>query len=484
MTAKARRYFLDEEFLLETDAARELYHGHAEHLPIIDYHCHLPPAEIAQDKRWNNITQLWLNDDHYKWRAMRASGVAERFCTGDAPDRDKFQRYAAIMPNLLRNPLYHWSHLELVRYFGVRDMLLGPDTGKDIYDTCNTIVRSPEFSARSLLRQSRVEVVCTTDDPIDTLEHHLALRDDTSFPTQVRPTWRPDIALAVDQPPVFNAWIGALEKAADTGVSDLRALLAALRRRHDFFAQAGCRLSDRGLQTLDAKDVTMAEATAVFAKARNGESLLPEEIRSYRSFMLHELAVMDAEKGWTMQIHLGALRNVNSRMVEAVGQAKGYDSIGDDAMAAALGRHFDRLDREDLLPKTIIYNLNPAANEVVASMVGNFQSEGIAGKMQFGAAWWFLDQLDGMTRQLEALSQLGVLRLFVGMVTDSRSFVSYVRHEYFRRLLCNILGGEMERGLLPFDLKLVGDMVRDICYENARRHFNFFEPASSPPALS
>jgi glucuronate isomerase len=469
------RPFIHEDFLLDTPAACELYHRHAADLPIIDYHCHLPPKEIADNIRWDNIATLWLGGDHYKWRAMRTAGVNERFCTGDAPHWEKFEQYAATMPKLLRNPLYHWSHIELVRFFGIGDRLLNPETARGIYDHCNTLLAQPDFSCRGLMKKSKVEVVCTTDDPVDSLEHHAAIAADASFDIQVRPTWRPDKALIIDQPAAFAAWLEALENASGISISTLSDLIQALQNRHDFFASRGCRLSDRGVDTIWAEDCTESKATSIFAKARADGAVTPDEALRYKSYLLHELALMDEAKGWTMQIHYGAIRNNNTRMKKLLGADCGFDSIGDLPVAAALAKHLDRLDLTGNLPKTIIYNLNPRDNELVATMLGNFQDGITAGKIQFGSGWWFLDQLDGMTRQIESLSQLGLLSQFVGMLTDSRSFLSYTRHEYFRRLLCNILGNDIERGLLPSDFALVGKMVEDISYHNARRYFGFYE---------
>ncbi|XHR27921.1 MAG: glucuronate isomerase [Chthoniobacteraceae bacterium] len=467
--------FIHDDFLLQTRAARELYHGYAEGLPIIDYHCHLKPSEIAGDKRWENLTQIWLYGDHYKWRAMRTAGVPERLCTGgDTSDWEKFEAYAGIMPKALRNPLYHWTHLELSRYFGVTDRLLGPETAKSIYDDCNRVITAPDFSCRSLMTRSKVEVVCTTDDPVDSLADHIAIADDPSFAVQVRPTWRPDLAYAVDRPEAFLAWLGKLEAAACTEIGNLEAFLAAIRQRHAFFHSHGCRLSDRGLDTVYGDDCTASQAATIFDKARARQPLDPAEVRRFKSFMLFELGVMDAESGWTQQIHFGALRNNNTAMFRALGPDTGFDSIDDQPVAQGLSRYLDRLALAGKLPRTIIYNLNPRDNELIATMLGNFQDGEIAGKLQMGSGWWFLDQTDGMTRQIEALSQLGLLSQFVGMLTDSRSFLSYTRHEYFRRLLCNLLGADMERGLVPNDLALVGKMVADISYHNARNYFGFF----------
>ena len=467
--------FLHEDFLLESAPARELYYRYAADLPIIDYHCHLSPAEIAQNKRWENITQIWLYGDHYKWRAMRTAGIDEAYCTGAASDWEKFEKFAELMPKALRNPLYHWTHLELKTYFGISDRLLGPDTARSIYEECNSLIKSPEFSCRALMKQSKVEVVCTTDDPVDSLADHLAIAADPTFETQVRPTWRPDKSFAVENPELFLAWLRKLEAASQTSISSLDAFLSALRKRHDFFHASGCRLSDRGLETLYSGECTESTAAAIFQKLLQGTVLDGDEIYRFKSFMLHELALMDAGKGWTQQLHVGALRNNNSRMFNQLGPDIGFDSVGDWSVAAEMSRYFDRLNLKGLLPKTIIYNLNPRDNEVIATMIGNFQDGQTAGKMQFGSGWWFLDQLDGMTRQIEALSQLGLLSQFVGMLTDSRSFLSYTRHEYFRRLLCNILGSDIQRGLIPNDLGLVGKMTQDICYYNARNYFGIFK---------
>jgi len=469
-----KRPFIHDDFLLDSPSACELYHRHAAQLPIIDYHCHLPPAEIAQDIRWDNIASLWLGGDHYKWRAMRTAGINERFCTGDASDWEKFAAYAGVVPKLLRNPLYHWSHLELTRFFGITE-LLNSNSAEEIYNHCNGLLAKPEFSCRGLMKKSKVEVVCTTDDPVDSLEHHASIASDEAFKIQVRPTWRPDKALQIDQPHAFDIWLAALEKASDTSISTLADFMEAMQKRHDFFASRGCRLSDRGIDTLYAEDCSENQAASIFAKARAGQTLQADEIVRYKSYMLHELAKMDFARGWTMQIHYGAMRNNNSRMKKLMGADCGFDSIGDLSVADALSRHLDRLDLIGSLPKTIIYNLNPCDNEVIATMIGNFQDGLTPGKIQFGSGWWFLDQLDGMTRQIESVSQLGLLSQFVGMLTDSRSFLSYTRHEYFRRLLCNILGTDIEKGRLPSDFALIGKMVEDISYYNARGYFGFYE---------
>lgn len=469
-----RDIFIGENFLLDTVQARELYHQYAADLPIIDYHCHLPPAEIAGDKRWENITQVWLYGDHYKWRQMRTAGIAERYCTGNASDREKFDKYAELMPQALRNPLYHWSHMELKNVFGIADRLLSPATAESIWEESLKVIASPEFSARGLMKKAKVEVVCTTDDPVDSLEHHQAIAREP-FPVQVRPTWRPDKCWAVANPAVFNGWTDRLAGAVDADIGNLDEFLTALRKRHDVFHAQGCRLSDRGIAFIPAEECTVAGAGIIFSKVRAGKTVSAEEALAFQAFMLHELAVMDAEKGWTMQVHYGVLRSNNTRQFAMLGPDTGFDSIGDWPTGEGMVRHFDRLDRIGKLPKTILYNINPRDNELIATMIGNFQDGETPGKMQFGSAWWFLDQLDGMTRQIEALSQLGLLSRFVGMLTDSRSFLSYARHEYFRRLLCNILGEDMVRGRIPNDMVLVGKTVADICYHNARGYFGFFD---------
>ena len=472
-----KHVFITENFLLQNDRAVELYHRYARDLPIIDYHCHLPPAQVAEDRRFENLTQIWLSGDHYKWRAMRTAGVPERFCTGDAPDRDKFQKWAETVPKTLRNPIYHWTHLELNRPLGIGDRLLGPDTAEGIWRECNAKLARPEFSARGIMRQMNVVLVCTTDDPTDTLEHHRAVAADKSFPVQVLPTFRPDRAMAVESPAAFNAWTDRLAQQSRIAVGDdFDRYLDALRQRHDFFHSVGCRLSDHGLDTFYADDSTPSEVAAAFRRIRNNQPLSTEQIVKFKSAMLHELATMNCTKGWVQQFHFGALRNNNTRMFQAIGPDTGYDSIDDSPVARPMSRFFDRLDREGRLAKTIVYNLNPTHNEVVATMLGNFQDGVSPGKMQYGSGWWFLDQKDGMERQLSTLSNQGLLSRFVGMLTDSRSFLSYTRHEYFRRILCNLLGTEIEQGILPDEIELIGATVRDICYANAAAYFGFTLP--------
>jgi glucuronate isomerase len=467
---------ITENFLLDTKTAVALYHNYAKDLPIIDYHCHLPPRQVAENHRFANLAEIWLGGDHYKWRLMRTNGIDEKYITGDAGDWEKLEKWSQTVPRTLRNPMYHWTHLELKRPFGISDRLLNPQTAKSIWDECNAKLATPEFSARGIMKQMNVVLVCTTDDPTDTLEYHQAIADDASFKIQVLPTYRPDKGMAVESPKQFNAWVDKLAQMANVDVKNFNSYLEAFRKRQEFFHRLGCRLSDHGLETLYAHEYTDSEIAAIFAKVRSGRELDMDEILKFKSAMLYHFAVMDHEKGWTQQIHYGAMRNNNTRMFEKLGPDTGFDSIGDWPVAKPLSRFLDRLDRTNQLPKTILYNLNPRDNELIATMLGNFQGGGIAGKIQFGSGWWFLDQMDGMTRQIEALSQLGMLAAFVGMLTDSRSFLSYTRHEYFRRILCGILGRDMERGLIPNDLELVGQMVADISYHNAARYFGFNLP--------
>jgi glucuronate isomerase len=464
--------FIGKDFLLRGKRARELYHEYAKPQPIIDYHNHLPPAEIAADRRFANLAQAWLHGDHYKWRAMRTNGVAERFCTGDASDWEKFQAWAATVPKCLRNPLYHWTHLELKRPFGISDRLLEPGTAESIWDEANEMLATKAFSVRGILERMDVRALCTTDDPADPLDHHLAIAA-SGWKIQVRPTWRPDRGMAVDDPVAFNRWLDRLGAAADVHIADLNSYRDALRRRHAAFHAAGCRLSDHGLDTVHAEDYTEPQIVAIFAKVRAGTAPSKAESDQFKSAMLHEWALMDHAMGWVQQFHIGALRNNNQRLFAALGPDKGFDSIGDANYAAPLARFLDRLDSTDQLAKTILYNLNPRDNEVLATMIGNFQDGRVPGKVQFGSGWWFLDQKDGMEKQLNALSNMSLLSRFVGMLTDSRSFLSFTRHEYFRRTLCSLLGDEMDAGLLPDDLALVGGMVADISYRNAAGYFDF-----------
>jgi glucuronate isomerase len=467
--------FLSEEFLLQTETAKTLYHDFAENMPIFDYHCHLPASEIAENRNFENLTQIWLKGDHYKWRAMRTSGIEERLITGDGGDFEKFQAWAGTVPKTLRNPLFHWTHLELKRYFGISGKLLCPETAREIYDACSAMLRTEAFTPRNILRRMNVKVVCTTDDPVDSLLHHRHIRTDQTFPVKVLPAFRPDRALAVDSPSDFNRWVGDLEAASGMDISDYGSFLEALHQRHDFFHQAGCRISDHGIEHPYSEDYTLSDVEKTFQRARAGESPAHREVLRYKSAVMIELARMDAEKGWTQQFHLGALRSVNSRALKAIGPDTGYDTIGDFDLARSLAKFLDALDQENRLAKTILYVLNPRDNELIATMIGNFQDGSIPGKMQFGSAWWFNDQKDGIEKHLNALSYMGLLSHFVGMLTDSRSFLSYPRHEYFRRVLCNLLGDDTEKGELPRDLGLTGNMVKDICFRNAVRYFGIPE---------
>ena len=466
--------FITENFLLQNDKAVELYHGYARDMPIVDYHCHLSPKLIAEDHKFQNLTQAWLYGDHYKWRAMRAAGVEEQYCTGDATDWEKFQKWAETVPQTLRNPLYHWTHLELKRPLGISDRLLGPETAEGIWEETKELLEQDEFSCRGIMKQMNVVLVCTTDDPIDSLEYHAVIAADPSFEIQVLPAFRPDKAMAVGFPAEFNAWVDKLAEISNIDIKDdFATYLEALRRRHDFFHSMGCRLSDHGVETMYCDEYTESEINTVFRRIRRGNNLRAAEIVKFKSAMLYEFALMDDEKGWVQQYHFGALRNNNTRFSMGVGPDTGFDSIGDFELARPMSKFLDRLDYDDRLAKTIVYNINPADNDLVATMIGNFQDGKTPGKMQFGSGWWFLDQKDGMEKQLDSLSNQGLLSRFVGMLTDSRSFLSYTRHEYFRRILCNRLGTEMEQGLLPDDTALIGSMVRDICYHNAVSYFGF-----------
>lgn len=465
--------FIHDDFLLQSDAAKELYHNHSKKQPIIDYHCHLIPEYIAKDHQFDNLGQIWLEGDHYKWRAMRTNGIDEKYCTGkDTSDWEKYEKWVETVPYTMRNPLYHWTHLELKRAFGV-DELLNPSSGKRIYDICTEQLRTKEFSARGLMKKFNVKVVCTTDDPVDSLEHHISLKNE-GFEIKVLPTWRPDKAMAVENPAEYRKYVEKLSEVSGVSISNFADLLQALRVRHDFFASVGCKLSDHGIEEFYAEDYTQAEIEAIFNKVYGGQELSQEEILKFKSAMLYEGAVMDWEKGWTQQFHYGAIRNNNSRLFRQLGADTGFDSIGDFTVAKTMSKFLNSLDNNDKLAKTIIYNLNPRDNDLIATMIGNFQDGSVAGKIQFGSGWWFLDQKTGMEAQLNSLSNLGLLSRFVGMLTDSRSFLSYPRHEYFRRILCNLIGNDVEKGLLPkSEMKFLGEMVENISYFNAKKFFNF-----------
>lgn len=465
--------FLDEQFLLSNNTAKHLYHDYAKEMPVIDYHCHLPPAQIAADATFGNLTQAWLYGDHYKWRAMRTNGVHESYCTGNKSDWEKFEKWAETVPYTLRNPLYHWTHLELQRYFDIHD-ILNPASAADIYYNASAQLETSAYSTRNLLRKMNVALVCTTDDPADTLEYHQQLRQD-GFEIPILPAFRPDQSMNVDDPEKYNQYLSRLEEAAGITITTYADLLDALKNRHDFFASQGCSVSDHGIEEIYAEDFQGKDIHAIFLKVRGGHKLSQLEARQIKSALLLQLAEWDWEKGWVQQYHLGALRNNNSRMMRLLGPDTGWDSIGDFSQARALAKFLDRLDSQDKLARTILYNLNPADNELLATMIGNFNDGSIAGKVQFGSAWWFLDQKDGMIKQLNALSNMGLLSRFVGMLTDSRSFLSYPRHEYFRRIVCELLGQEVENGELPNDIEWIGKVVKDICYYNAQQYFNWKE---------
>lgn len=463
--------FLDENFLLSNKTAQQLYHGYAKDMPIIDYHCHLSPQQIADDHRFQTLSQVWLYGDHYKWRAMRTNGVDESYCTGDKTDIQKFEQWAATVPYTLRNPLYHWTHLELQRYFDVTD-ILNADNAAVIYDRCTTLLQTKEYSVKNLLRKMNVALVCTTDDPVDSLEHHIRLKKD-GFEIPILPAFRPDQAMNVSSAMNFNTYVKKLEEVSGITVSSFDDFLYALQSRHDFFASIGCKVSDHGLEEIYADDFTGSEIDTIFTKIHSGKELNETEQRKFRSVMLIHFAEWDWEKGWVQQFHLGALRNNNSRILQKLGPDTGWDSIGDFSQARALSTFMNKLDSDNKLAKTIIYNLNPADNELMATMIGNYNDGSVAGKIQFGSAWWFLDQKDGMVKQINALSNMGLLSRFVGMLTDSRSFLSFPRHEYFRRILCNLFGEEIENGELPNDIEWVGKVIKDICFYNARSYFGW-----------
>lgn len=461
--------FMDESFLLETNTGVKLYEEYAKAMPIYDYHCHLSPKEIAENKKYRNIAELWLGGDHYKWRAMRSNGVDERYITGNASDRDKFMKWAETIPACLGNPLYHWTHLELKRYFGIND-LLGPDTAERIWERCNELLQGDGFTARGLIRRSNVKVVCTTDDPADTLEYHTALAGDKTFDVKVFPAFRPDKAINIEKP-VFAGYIGRLEKASGISIKDFKSLKEALGSRLLYFHNAGCRISDHALDPVVFMEGTEEEASDALKLALNGKPLGAAEIAKYKTQVLLFLGREYAGLGWAMQLHSSTMRNNNTRMMDMLGPDTGFDSIGDWNYAQPLSRFLDTLDKSGELPKTILYSLNPRDNEILGTVMGCFQGGGIPGKIQLGSAWWFNDQKDGMEKQVTALANLGLLSRFVGMLTDSRSFLSYTRHEYFRRILCNLIGKWVENGEAPNDMKYLGKIVQDICYNNAKEYF-------------
>jgi len=460
--------FIHEDFLLQTKTARRLYHQFAEAEPVLDFHNHLPPRDIAENRQFRNLFEIWLEGDHYKWRAMRSNGVAERYCTGDAEPFAKFQAWAATVPNTLRNPLYHWTHLELKRYFGIDD-LLDESTAKKVWNKANEQLNTPALTTQGILRKFNVAALCTTDDPVDDLRYHESLAA-SACTTKVYPAFRPDKALTVSQPEAFNAWVDKLEIASNIDINNLASLLKALKVRHTFFHEHGCRLSDHGMNHCSADFCTDKVAATIFAKARKSKAVSPFEHSQFMAFMMVYFGHLDAERGWVKQLHLGALRNNNTRLLNQLGPDTGFDSIGDFPQTQTLAAYLNRLDQDNALPKTIIYNLNPADNYAFATMIGNFQDGTVPGKIQLGSGWWFLDQKEGMEWQMNALSNLGLLSRFVGMVTDSRSFMSYPRHEYFRRTLCNLIGQDVENGELPNDDGLLGTMISNICFANARSY--------------
>lgn len=463
--------FIDKDFLLQSEFAKTLYHNYAKSLPIIDYHNHLSPQQIADNKRFENITQVWLSGDHYKWRAMRAYGINEKYITGNASDKDKFLKWAEVVPYTLRNPLYHWTHLELQRYFGIHD-LLTPENAESIYKTTSEMLQKPSHTTRGLLQQQNVESLCTTDDPIDDLKHHKQVQQ-TNNKIKIFPTFRPDKAYAVEDNKAYAQYILKVEKAVGFPITTYDELLSALENRIDYFDAHGCRLSDHGLEQLNFFSNKKYNISKLFTAVTSGETLTKEEAQFFRAETLLALGKFYHSKGWTQQLHLGPIRNNNKRLLKKLGPDTGFDSIGDFSQAIGLSGFLNALDSSNQLAKTIVYNLNPADNEVFATMVGNFNDGSIKGKVQFGAAWWFLDQKDGMEKQLNTLSNQGLLSCFVGMLTDSRSLLSFPRHEYFRRILCNLIATDVLNGELPNDEKWLGKIVSDICYYNAKNYFNF-----------
>lgn len=465
---------MDENFLLQTETAQKLYHEHAAKMPIIDYHCHLVPQMVADDHKFSSITELWLGGDHYKWRAMRSNGVPEKYCTGkDTSDWEKFEKWAETVPYTFRNPLYHWTHLELKTAFGITK-LLKPETAREIFDECNDKLQNdPSFTARGLMKKYNVEIVCTTDDPVDDLRFHKQYAAENGF-TRMIPAWRPDKAMAVENPVNYKAYIEKLSEVSGVAISKFQDVIDALQKRHEFFAENGCKLSDHGIEEFYAEDYTDNEINEIFNKVSGGKELTKDEILKFKSCMLVKFAEMDSDAGWTQQFHYGAIRDNNTKMFNLLGPDTGFDSIGQFNTSKAMSKFFNRLASEDKLTKTIIYNLNPADNEMVATMLGNFQDGSCPGKIQWGSGWWFLDQKRGMENQMNTLSVLGLLSRFVGMLTDSRSFLSYPRHEYFRRTLCNLLGNDIENGEVPAsEMERVQQMVEDISYNNAKNYFNF-----------
>ena len=464
--------FIDKDFLLENDFSKTLYHSYAEDLPIIDYHCHLDPKAIAEDKKWDNLAQLWLGNDHYKWTLMRTAGIDEAYITGSAPDYEKFEKFASIMPYALRNPMYHWVHMELSKFFGIDDVLLGPDTAREIWERANAVIKGG-LSAVKCLEKSNVETICTTDDPTNDLEYNKIIAK-SGIRTKVLPTFRPDRAFGIDHHESYVPYLNELEKASGVEIKSYDDLLTALKHRHDYFHEMGCRLSDYRMETVWHKNAFYYEVEDTFKKAiSSSEKIAPDEILAFKSALLQECAAMDYDRGWVRQLHIGAMRDNNKKMFNLLGPDKGFDSMGESNFASALSKHLNKLNSAHKLPRTIICNVNPKDTALIASLTGNFQEGDAAGHIQLGSAWWFMDSLGGITAQIEAISSMSLLGKFVGMVTDSRSFLSHVRIDYFRRIFCNLLGSEMKRGILPKDINLSGSLVRGVCYENAKKYFQF-----------
>lgn len=465
--------FINEHFLLQNETACRLYQERAAALPIIDYHNHLSPVEIAEDHQFDNLTELWLAGDHYKWRAMRTCGVDEELITGSATDKEKFLAWAETVPKTIKNPLYHWTHLELANPFGITTRLLRGETAETIWDMANEMLQEKDFSARALLKRRNVQVVATTDDPAESLKHHKAHQAEDGTAFKMVPTFRPDRGMNLRDSSAFKEWLKELGKQSDLEIKSFSDLLDALQVRHDVFHKLGCRASDHGVEEPFSDPFTLKEVERTFLKALNEDHITETEDRAYKSAFLYFCGLMNAEKGWVYQLHMGPIRNNNTRLYKKLGPDSGFDSIGDTDMARPLARLLDRLDAENKLPKTVLYNINPRDNELIASMAGNFQDGSVPGKMQHGPPWWFLDQKNGIEQQIESLSNLGILSEFIGMTTDSRSFLSFSRHDYFRRILCNIIGTDAEIGLIPNDLEMMKRLIEKICYSNARRYFDY-----------
>lgn len=461
--------FMDNNFILSTETASRLYHDYAKDMPIFDYHCHLNPRDIAEDRNFNNLTEAWLDGDHYKWRGMRSNGIDEKYCTGDADPKEKFLKWAETVPNTIRNPLFHWTHLELQRYFNINEILT-PETAESIYDRCTRLLQKPEFSCKSLLKKMNVALICTTDDPIDSLEYHKEIKE-SGFSTKVLPTFRPDKAMAVEHSEIYNTYLKKLELSSGISINSFSSLLKAVDKRHQYFHDNGCRLSDHGIETFYAMDYTKDGIESIFSTIKNGEELSDTEIITFKSAFLFETALMNNRRGWVQQYHFGVFRNNNTRMLNKIGPDTGFDSIADLSHGDSMRKFLNKVDREGKLTKTILYNINPADNAMIATMIGNFQDGTTAGKIQFGSGWWFLDQKQGMIDQLNSLSTMGLLSRFIGMLTDSRSFLSFPRHEYFRRILCDLIGTDVENGEIPADFKMLEKVIKNICFNNAVDYF-------------